>query len=70
MPVNRPPKAMLKDVMDGTMGGLGEEALLWLGDASEPAFDQPRALLNGRAAGELWKGASTSEPRPSHDHML
>ena len=56
MSVNRPPKAMLKDVMDGTMGGLGEEALLWLGDASEPAFDQPRALLNGQSCWRVVEG--------------
>ena len=55
--VNRSFNAMLKDVMDEIIDGLGEEALLWLGDASESAVGRRRVLMT-RAVGEAWKRVS------------
>ena len=55
--VNRSFKAMLKDVMDKIIDDLGEEALLWLDDALEPAVGR-REVLMIRAVGEAWERVS------------
>ena len=55
--VNRSFKAILKDVMDEIIDGLGEEALLWLDDISESAVGRRRILMT-RAVGEAWERVS------------
>ena len=54
MSVNRSFTAILKDAMDDVIDGLGEEALLWLDDASESAVGQRRALMT-RAVRGAWE---------------
>ena len=49
--VNRLFEAILKDVMDEIIGGLGEEALLWLDGASGSAVGRRRVLMT-RVFGE------------------
>ena len=45
--------------MDEIIDGLGEEALLWLDDASESAVGQRRASMT-RAVGEAWGPVSAT----------